>query len=180
MAPTLAGQRRLYFGLCLTRFHFCCIRRHIRKCIWRKFRLTGRPRRYNQSRGTHSFSQSLQDSDLISVSFDESWTEDEISTRVRLGQEDVGVVLFGSVNDPSAPSIRIIQDPSRKVAATVLKGQIRQMLINHSGIKNTKDFETISALGQNESTSLKDPTVTYYIGATATVSYTHLTLPTKA
>ena len=116
---------------------------------------------------THSFSQSLQDSDLISVSFDENWTQDDISTRIRLGQEDVGVVLFDSVRDPSAPSIRIIQDPSRKVAATVLKGQIRQMLINHSGIENTDDFETVSALGQNETTALKDPTVTYYIGATA-------------
>ena len=116
---------------------------------------------------THSFSQSLQDSDLISVSFDENWTQEDISTRVRLGQEDVGVVLFGAVSDPSAPSIRIIQDPSRKVAATVFKGQIRQMLINHSGIEGTDDFETISALGQNETTTLKDPTVTYYIGATA-------------
>ena len=116
---------------------------------------------------TNSFSQSLQDSELISVSFDPSWTEQDVSSRVRLGQEDVGVVLFGPVSNPGAPSIRIIQDPSRKVAATVLEGQLRQMLIDHAGLTNSEGFESVSALGSEQSGTLKDPTVTYYIGATA-------------
>jgi len=93
-----------------------------------------------------AFSIALKDSNLISVSFDEGWTEEDIKNRVRLGQEDVGVVLFGTLSDPTTPSMKIVQDPSREVAATVLKGQIRQMLV---------------------STTLKDPSITYYMGATA-------------
>jgi ABC-2 type transport system permease protein len=116
---------------------------------------------------TTEFSTSLQESDLISVSFDEAWTEEDIVNRIRLGQDDVGIVLFGSLSDASAPSIRIIEDPSRQVAATVLKGQIRQMLVNQSGGQGPEIFETVSALNESETTNLEDPTVTYYIGATA-------------
>ena len=112
------------------------------------------------------FSQTLQDSELISVTYDETWTEAQITERVRLGQDDVGVVLLDSVTDPSDPSIVIIQDPSRTVAATVLKGQIRQMLMEQSGFES-EIFETQSALGTSETPTLEDPTVTYYIGATA-------------
>jgi len=79
----------------------------------------------SQLEETVAFSETIQNNDLISVSFDEAWTEDEIINRVKLGQDDVGIVLFGSIANPNEPAIRIIQDPSRKVAATVLKGQIR-------------------------------------------------------
>jgi len=113
------------------------------------------------------FSTTLKDSDLISVSFDEDWTEEDVENRVRLGQDDVGMVIFGSLLDPQTPSIRIVQDPSREVAATVLKGQIRQMLSGQSGQNTIDIFETVSALKNTESTTLKDPSVTYYIGATA-------------
>ena len=114
-----------------------------------------------------AFSTTFKESDLISVSFDDDWTDEDIKNRVRLGQEDVGVVLFGTLSDPRTPSIKIIQDPSREVAATVLKGQIRQMLVAQSG-QNTLDlFETVSALDNTELADLKDPSVTYYIGATA-------------
>lgn len=114
-----------------------------------------------------AFSQSLQESDLISVSFNQAWNEADILERVRLGQDDVGIILLGSPSDPTAPFIKVVQDPSRKVAATVLKGQIRQMLVTQSGVQNTEIFETISALETSENTALEDPTVTYYIGATA-------------
>ena len=116
---------------------------------------------------TLRFSETLRRSDLITVSYDESWSEVDISERIRLGQEDVGVVFFGSISNPKTASIQIIEDPSRKVAATVLKGQIRQMLATSSGSESTKVFETVSALGAENSSQLKNPTVTYYIGATA-------------
>lgn len=116
---------------------------------------------------TDFFSQKLQESDLISVTYAEDWTEEDIIERVRLGQDDVGVVLFGKISNPKTPSIRIIEDPSRTVAATVLEGQIRHMLIELSGIDGVEFFETKSALGSADAVTLKDPTVTYYIGATA-------------
>jgi ABC-2 type transport system permease protein len=114
-----------------------------------------------------SFAMTLKESDLISVSFDEDWNEEEIKNRVRLGQDDVGVIIFGAISDPRVPSIRIIQDPSREVATTVLKGQIRQMLAGQSAQNTVNLFETVSALDNTVSTTLKDPSVTYYIGATA-------------
>jgi len=111
------------------------------------------------SSDTSDFAQTFKDSDLISVSFDEHWTAEDVTERVRLGQDDVGVVLVGSFADPSQPAIRIIQDPSRKVAATVLKGQIRQMLVSPSAAQSSDIFETISALESAEVSTLEDPTV---------------------
>lgn len=113
------------------------------------------------------FSEKLQESELITVTYDENWTQAEVVDRIRLGQDDVGIVLFGPIEETDTPSIRIIQDPSRKVAATVLEGQIRQMLVDLSNQKGPDFFETVSALGSAEAKSLEDPTVTYYIGATA-------------
>lgn len=116
---------------------------------------------------TVTFSKNLQDSDLVSVSFDPNWTEADITERVRLGQDDVGVVLAGDLFDSDDISIRIIEDPSREVAATVLKGQLRQMLFDQSGFDKTEIFESISAMPTSETSELKDPSVVYYIGATA-------------
>ena len=116
---------------------------------------------------TVAFSETLQNNPLISVSFDAVWIEENIVDRVKLGQDDVGIVLFGSVTNPTQPSIRIIQDPSRKVAATVIEGQIRQMLANQANVESSQIFEIKSALGSAQKSSLEDPTVTYYIGATA-------------
>lgn len=113
------------------------------------------------------FSERLIESDLISVTFEKEWTEEDVAERVRLGQEDVGVIVFGPLSDSETASIRIVQDPSRKVAATVLKGQIRQMLVSQSGVDSPEIFETVSALGKGEPKAMEDPTVTYYIGATA-------------
>jgi len=121
----------------------------------------------SEAQDAEAFSMTLKDSDLISVSFDEGWTEEDIKNRVRLGQDDVGLVLFGTFSDPGIPSIKIVQDTSREVAATVLKGQIRQMLVVQSGQNATNLFETVSALDNTDLTTLKDPSVTYYIGATA-------------
>lgn len=116
---------------------------------------------------TVEFSESILNSDLISVSFDPNWTEADITERVRLGQDDVGVVLLGDVFDSDDVSIRIIEDPSREVAATVLKGQLRQMLFDQSGFDKTEIFQSVSAMPESAKSQLKDATVTYYIGATA-------------
>ncbi len=114
-----------------------------------------------------AFTDQLTESDIISVSFDTAWTKADVVDRIRLGQEDVGVVLIGDLVNPSTPAIHIIQDPSRNVAATVLKGQLRQMLASNSGLESTALFETISALGPEDTQTVEDPSVTYYIGATA-------------
>jgi len=116
---------------------------------------------------TVEFSENIQNSDLISVSFDANWTEADITERVRLGQDDVGIVLLGDVFDSDDISIRIIEDPSREVAATVLKGQLRQMLFDQSGFDKTEIFQSVSAMGISDAAQVEDPSVTYYIGATA-------------
>jgi len=116
---------------------------------------------------TVEFSEHIQNSVHFSVSFDADWTEADISQRVRLGQDDVGVVLSGDVFDSDDVSIRIIEDPSREVAATVLKGQLRQILFDQSGFDKTEIFESVSAMSASDTLQLKDPSVTYYIGATA-------------
>jgi ABC-2 type transport system permease protein len=114
-----------------------------------------------------SFTEQLTNSDVISTTFEAEWTAADVTERVRLGQDDVGVIITGDFTDPSTPSIQIIQDPSRNVAATVLKGQIRQMLASNSGMESAEIFETRSALGSDTQSTMEDPSVTYYIGATA-------------
>ena len=119
------------------------------------------------SEATLDFAEKVKTSELFSVSYDEAWTENEVTDRIRLGQDDVGIVLMGSFSDPNNIPIKIIQDPSRKVAATVLKGQIRQMLASQSQAETREIFSTVSALNSEAESNMRDPTVTYYIGATA-------------
>lgn len=113
------------------------------------------------------FTETLKQNELISISYDQDWTLDDVSERIRLGQEDVGVVITGNVSKLKKPSITIIEDPSRKVAATVLKGQIRELIASETGVKSPQLFETVSALSAETASELKDPSVTYYIGGTA-------------
>ena len=119
------------------------------------------------SDATQDFADTIKTSELFSVSFEQGWTERDVMERVRLGQEDVGIVLTGSFDDSNNPPIKIIQDPSRKVAGTVLKGQIRQMLAGQSQAETREIFDTVSALNSDTDSEMQDPTVTYYIGATA-------------
>lgn len=111
--------------------------------------------------------ESLRTSDLFTVIYAESWTTDDVVEQVRLGQEDVGIVVSGDLADSSKPAITIVEDPSRQVAATVLKGQLRQKIASDAGVNSPELFETISALGSGTVAVIKDPSVTYYIGATA-------------
>jgi len=113
------------------------------------------------------FASSFRDSDLVTISHHEDWTAHDIRERVRLGQDDVGVLIAGNLADPSTAAIQIIEDPSRVVAATVIKGQIRQALASNSGHDAPILFETTSALDGTTDMNMKDPSVTYYIGATA-------------
>lgn len=116
---------------------------------------------------TQSFAVTISDNATFSLSTDENWTESEVKERVRLGQEDVGFILFGDITDPSTPSIQIIKDPSRDIAATILMGQLRQELSKLSNQQSARIFSETSALKLENDTAQTDQSVTYYIGATA-------------
>ncbi len=94
-----------------------------------------------------------------------NWTLKDIQEQVRLGQADVGLV----VSDGGAmPKLIIVQDPSREVAATVIKGQVRQILAEDSGMPANDIFETVFAMSDdNGLDGPSDKSVTYYVGATA-------------
>ena len=117
------------------------------------------------------FANNLQDNADFSLSYDSDWTEDAITERVRLGQDDVGFVISGDILEPNASPIKVIKDPSRDVAATILKGQLRQALASHMQGENSQAmpeiFEDISALSSVQTNGPSDQSVTYYIGATA-------------
>ncbi len=103
----------------------------------------------------------------FTISFDENWTADDIRERVRLGQDDVGFVIKADVADPTRPSVTIIKDPGRDVAAQVLKGQIRQTLASLSSADAPNLMDEESALDQDSHGGPSDQSVTYYVGATA-------------
>lgn len=90
-----------------------------------------------------------------------------VAERVRLGQDDVGLLITGDVAMPGEAAMTIIEDPSRAVAATVLMGQIRQLMAGEAGADTPDIFETVSALPDAASAGPSDQSVTYYIGATA-------------
>ncbi|WP_371397789.1 ABC transporter permease [Fretibacter rubidus] len=121
----------------------------------------------SQAPATQLLASDLQKSNDFTLTFNDDWTLSDIRERVRLGQDDVGLVLAGDIADPSAPAIVIVSEPSRDIAATVLKGQIRQRLADQSGQSMPAIFTDISALDSDDDLSVADQSVTYYIGATA-------------
>ena len=82
----------------------------------------------NNSAQTLSLSQEIQRQTGFSVSYNPSWDANDITERVRLGTEDVGLVLRGDISDPSDSPMEIIYEPSRKIASDVLSGQMRQLI----------------------------------------------------
>lgn len=121
----------------------------------------------SQAPATQSFASELKKAETFTLNYNEDWTLSDIRERVRLGQDDVGLVLAGDLADVSVPAIVIISEPSRDIAATVLKGQIRQMLAEQSGAAALEVFTDVSALDGDGTISAADQSVTYYIGATA-------------
>ena len=103
----------------------------------------------------------------FTLTTDHDWTEESIKERVRLGQDDVGFVIHGDVTKPSTQPITIIKDPSREVAATVLMGQLRQIMAEGSNLNTPEIFTQSSALPEESDSGVTDQSVTYYIGATA-------------
>ena len=103
----------------------------------------------------------------FSLSTDETWTLEDVRERVRLGQDDVGIVITGDAADLSTPAITIIKDPSRDVAASILMGQIRQIMSQSANTQAPQFFTQVSAMGRTDSSGPSDQSVTYYVGATA-------------
>ena len=114
---------------------------------------------------SQGFADRLKDTESFSISTDPDWTLSDIRERVRLGQDDAGVVIAGDLSDPSVPAIIIVSEPSREIAATVLKGQIRQLLAENQ-TSQVEMFTNVTALSA-AADGPKDQSVTYYIGATA-------------
>ncbi|WP_409433980.1 ABC transporter permease [Litorimonas sp. RW-G-Af-16] len=87
--------------------------------------------------------------------------------QVRLGQADVGVIISGDMAQLSNAPLTIIKDPSRDVAATVIKGQLRQIFAKQIGADAPELFVEKNALPDTNESTVSDQSVTYYIGGTA-------------
>ncbi len=77
---------------------------------------------------TVRLSDALQSQTDFSVTFDSAFDREAIDERVRLGTEDVGLILSDDIAKPGAQSVIIIYEPSRKIAADMLSGQVRQII----------------------------------------------------
>lgn len=114
---------------------------------------------------TMEMGKAISDGATFEIIEGENWLARDVRESVRLGQADVGLVI--SDGSP-LPTMTIYQDPAREVAATVIKGQIRQILADQSGTSQEDPFITLSAMGDSGIISgTTDKSVTYYIGATA-------------
>jgi len=113
------------------------------------------------------FGEQLQAHTDFTLSTQSDWTQETIKTRVRLGQDDAGFILTENLFTMDTPSIIIVKDPSREVAATVLMGQLRQALVRHAARPEQNIFAEISAVESSGNNGPSDQSVTYYIGATA-------------
>lgn len=113
------------------------------------------------------FAKDIANKADFTLTTDTNWTDETIKERVRLGQDDVGLVISGDITKPATQPITIIKDPSREVAATVLMGQLRQIMAEGSNTNTPEIFTQISALPEGANSAISDQSVTYYIGATA-------------
>ena len=115
---------------------------------------------------SQGFADRLKDVESFTISTNENWSLSDVRERVRLGQDDAGIVIAGDLSDTSSPAIIIVSEPSREVAATVLKGQIRQIL-SETQTEAPVLFTEVAALNTETANGPSDQSVTYYIGATA-------------
>ena len=140
----------------------------------------------SQAQASVEFADHMQSDPNFTITTDATWTQNTLKERIRLGQDDVGFVIIGDIGQIDRPAIIIIKDPSREVASSVLKGQIRQSLADLRQATAPKIFKEVSALDsaldnpnpdKNEislntakaspARTVKDPSVIYYVGATA-------------
>ena len=115
---------------------------------------------------SQGFADRLKDVDSFTLSTHPDWTLSDVRERVRLGQDDAGIVIAGDMANPSEPAIIIVSEPSREIAATVLKGQIRQLMAENRA-DTPVIFTDVAALNTQTEDGPNDQSVTYYIGATA-------------
>lgn len=121
----------------------------------------------NDSPVNIAFAKDIESKADFTLTTATDWTEETIKERVRLGQDDVGLVIRGDIANPNSQPLTIIKDPSREVAATVLMGQLRQIMAEGSNVNSLEIFTQVSALPEKKNTGITDKSVTYYIGATA-------------
>ena len=114
-----------------------------------------------------AFAEDIESEADFTLTTDKSWSKETIKERVRLGQDDVGFIISGDITKPNSQPISIIKDSSREVAATVLMGQLRQIMAQGSNVNTPEIFAQVSAMPNGADTKLTDQSVTYYIGATA-------------
>jgi len=123
----------------------------------------------SQDAAVQNFAQELRGSADYSITFKPDFTKADIKERIALGTEDVGLVISGlptPAND--APALTVITEPSRDVAATILKGQIRQFIAAQNTAAPEFDFiASEPAIGDSTKKGPKDPSVTYYVGGVA-------------
>ncbi len=121
----------------------------------------------SQAPASVEFYEKVIEEAKLSISSDSSWTEIDIRERIRLGEEDVGLVIIGDMGDPFSPNLKVIKDPSKEVAATIVKAEIAQLVGNADHSQMPDLFAENSAMPKNANAELMDQSVTYYVGATA-------------
>ena len=110
-----------------------------------------------------AFHDDLMESDAISAVSQPDWVLGDVREHVRLGQEDVGVVITGDIAVEGPAAITVISEPSRQVAARIVKGQLREALAASANLQSA-DFVELGT-GAEAEDGPKDQSVAYYIGA---------------
>jgi len=89
-----------------------------------------------------------------------------VTSRVRVGTDDVAIIFTGDVATLGPSAITIVEEPGRIVASRVLKGSLTQLLVAQAG-RPTPQFRTLSTSPTDTEQSSADTSVAYYIGAVA-------------
>ncbi len=96
---------------------------------------------------TMEFADAFARSGNFNVFTEEDWDRDKIREQVRLGFADTGVVFTTDLADVENAEIELIIEPSREIAATVLAGQLQQLIGEEApDLMIRRDAITISAL----------------------------------
>ena len=89
---------------------------------------------------------------------------DTLTDRVRLGQDDVAILVTGDIATRGPAAITVISEPGRAVASRVLEGGLTQLLVTQAG-RPAPSFTNVTATSAAASDA--DTSVAYYIGAVA-------------
>ena len=118
------------------------------------------------SSSSQSLISALGEDDKLSLKTNPAWSVEDIEMRVRLGVDDVGLIIAGDMDAEGLGVLTLIEAPGRDVAGQVMAGKLASA-INEVMNTSSQPSPSFNRRIVGERGELEDPSIAYYVGAVA-------------